>query len=144
MSRLGRNPLLGTWRLVSFELTGADGRVHHPFGSNVAGHIIYAGDGYMSVTMSAAERPRCAARDLRLSTTEEKAAATDTYISYSGRYDVQGDQVRHHVEVSLFPNWVGITHERTYELREGRLVLTMPPISIFGVDHTGRMVWERV
>ena len=107
------NPLVGTWRLASFELSSADGKVHHPFGEDVAGHIIYGEDGYMSVTMSAASRPRCAAKDLRLASMEEKAAATDTYVSYSGRYEIQGDRVLHHVEVSLFPNWVGITHERT-------------------------------
>ena len=48
------NPLVGTWRLASFELSSADGKVHHPFGEDVAGHIIYGEDGYMSVTMSAA------------------------------------------------------------------------------------------
>jgi hypothetical protein len=138
------NPLVGTWRLVSFELRSADGKVHYPFGEKVSGHIIYSEDGFMSVTMSAANRPRCAAKDLRLATMEEKSAAINTYVSYSGRYEIQGDRVLHHVEVSLFPNWVGITHERLVELNDGKLSLTMPPISILGVDHTGRMVWERV
>lgn len=138
------NPLAGSWKLVSFELRSADGKVHYPFGEDVAGHIIYGEDACMSVTMSAANRPRCAAKDLRLATMEEKSAASDTYISYSGRYEIRGDRVLHHVEVSLFPNWVGITHERVMELSDRKLALTMPPISILGVDHTGRMVWERV
>ena len=72
------NALIGTWKLVSFELRSADGKVHYPFGEKVSGHIIYSEDGCMSVTMSAANRPRCEAKGLRLATTEEKAAATDT------------------------------------------------------------------
>ena len=34
-------------------------------------------------------------------------AAFATFIAYGGRYEVTGDTVAHHVETSLFPNWVG-------------------------------------
>ena len=31
--------LTGTWRLVSYELTGSDGRVRHPYGPAPAGFL---------------------------------------------------------------------------------------------------------
>ena len=40
-------------------------------------------------------------------TAQEKSAAYDSLLAYGGRYRAEGDTVEHHVEVSLFPNWVG-------------------------------------
>ncbi|MGH8595984.1 MAG: lipocalin-like domain-containing protein, partial [Gammaproteobacteria bacterium] len=40
--------LLGSWDLVSLENRGADGSVHHPFGTNPVGRITYTADGLMS------------------------------------------------------------------------------------------------
>ena len=40
-------------------------------------------------------------------TDDERARAFATFIAYGGRYEVTGDTVTHHVETSLFPNWVG-------------------------------------
>jgi hypothetical protein len=44
------------------------------------------------------------AGDLLGGSTQEKAQATETYVSYCGRYEFRGDTVIHHVELSLFPN----------------------------------------
>jgi hypothetical protein len=33
-------------------------------------------------------------------------------VAYAGRYSFLGDHVIHHVELSLFPNWVGSDQER--------------------------------
>lgn len=37
----------------------------------------------------------------------ERASAAAGYLSYAGRFEVIGDLVHHHVELSLFPDWVG-------------------------------------
>lgn len=34
-------------------------------------------------------------------------------MSYAGTYDVEGDVISHHVELSLFPNWEGGVQRRT-------------------------------
>jgi hypothetical protein len=38
------------------------------------------------------------------------------FVAYGGRYSFSGDRVIHHVEMSLFPNWVGSDQERTVSL----------------------------
>ena len=60
----------------------------------------------MSVAMMAANRLKFGAGDIAIAggTDEEKVAAADTYLSYCGRYEIQGEKVVHHIEVSFFPN----------------------------------------
>jgi hypothetical protein len=40
----------------------------------------------------------------------------EDFVAYAGRYSFHGDRVVHHVELSLFPNWVGSDQERWVEL----------------------------
>ena len=138
------NPLVGTWKLVSFETKGRDGRIHYPLGKDPVGYIAYSEDGYMHVAMMKANRARIAADMLSLASTEEKAIAAATFVSYCGRYEINGDKVIHHVEVSLDPNMTGEPVERFMQLSGKRLTLSMPPFPIFGEQHTGHLVWERV
>jgi Lipocalin-like domain len=43
------NPLIGTWRLVSWENRSlVDGQISYPLGKDAAGYIMYNQDGYMS------------------------------------------------------------------------------------------------
>ena len=99
-----QNPFVGTWRLVSCELRGSDGQVSYPLAQDAVGYIIQTEDGYMSVAMMAANRLKFGAGDIAGGTDVEKVAAADTYLSYCGRYEIQGDKVVHHIEVSFFPN----------------------------------------
>jgi hypothetical protein len=48
-------------------------------------------------------------------------------MAYCGRYEVHGDHVVHHIEQSLFPNWVGTSQKRFIELEGDRLTLTTDP-----------------
>jgi hypothetical protein len=73
----------------------------------------------------------------------EKAHAAETYLSYCGRYQFLGNSIVHHVQLSLFPNWVGVDQERLVELRGKTLTLTTPPILLEGTRQTARLVWER-
>jgi hypothetical protein len=47
-------------------------------------------------------------------------------MNYCGTFEVVGDEVIHHVENSLFPEWIGTDRARTYQFhdedRELRLV----------------------
>jgi hypothetical protein len=38
------------------------------------------------------------------------------FVACAGRYTFHGDPVVHHVELSLFPNWVGSDQERSVQL----------------------------
>jgi hypothetical protein len=49
----------------------------------------------------------------------------------------------HHVEVSLFPNWVGSAQERVYACSGDRLSLSTAPLLQRGSEQRAYLVWER-
>ncbi len=135
--------LVGTWLLVSFEIRSDDGGVSYPFGPDAGGQLIYSADGYMSGVVTRANRPRFASDELRGGTTDEKATAMDTYLSYGGRYDIRDDRVIHDVAFSLFPNWVGGTQERYIAFEGECLILSAPPVVSRGKTKTVVITWKR-
>jgi hypothetical protein len=141
---MASNPLIGTWRLVAWENRSVDGQISYPLGKDAVGYIMYNQDGYMFVAIMGPNRLKFAADDLLSGTTEEEAEAEETYVSYCGRYEFQGDTVVHHVELSLFPNWVGGDQERLVEFRGNRLTLSTRPILLRGLQQTAHLIWERV
>jgi hypothetical protein len=52
----------------------------------------------------------------------------EDFVAYAGRYSFHGDRVVHHVELSLFPSWVGSDQERWVELAGDRLTLSASPL----------------
>jgi hypothetical protein len=71
------DPLVGTWRLISWENRTADGRISHPLGTDLLGYITNSEDGYMFVAIMRANRRRFSAGDLLRGTPEEKAHAAE-------------------------------------------------------------------
>jgi hypothetical protein len=104
-----RSQLVGAWRLVSYETSSVEGGdTAYPLGPDASGLIIYTDDGGMSAQIMAAGRPAYADEDVHGGTDEQRAAAAHGYLAYSGTYQVTDENVvEHHLEVSLFPNWVG-------------------------------------
>jgi hypothetical protein len=139
-----RDALVGAWRLVSWENQAADGQVSYPMGTDILGYLLYAADGRFSVTISRRGRAGFAVGDLLGGTTEEKARAVEGFVAYAGRYSFHGDRVIHHVELSLFPNWVGSDQERRVEFAGDRLTLSASPLLLAGKQQVPRLVWERV
>ena len=80
-------------------------------------------------------------------TPAEKVAAMETYAAYAGRYEVreQEQKVIHHVEFSLFPNWIGTAQERFYRFEEDRLVLYTEPFdSPDGGQQAAFLIWKKI
>ena len=75
---------------------------------------------------------------------EEKVAAIDSYVSYCGKYEIKTNKVIHHIEVSLFPNGVGIDQERLLKLEGDRLILGTDPFLIKGQHQSAHLIWKRV
>src|SRR5262245_56598456 len=98
--------LVGTWRLLSWEARDADGTVTHPFGEQAVGYGVYTADGHVFAQLMRPGRPHFAGGDVLGGTAEENALALGGYAAYGGTYEVQDGTVVHHVEVSLFPNWI--------------------------------------
>ena len=140
----GREALVGAWQLRSWENRTDDGRVTYPMGTDALGFLLYTADGRFSVMISRAGRARFAAGDLLSGTTEEQAQAVEGFVAYAGSYTFHGDRVVHHVELSLFPNWVGTDQERSVERTGDRLTLSASPLLLAGTKQVPRLVWERV
>jgi hypothetical protein len=98
----GERPLVGAWRLVSWENRAADGRVSYPMGADAHGYLIYTADRRFSVTISRTDRAGFTGGDLLGGTVQEKAEAVEGFVAYAGWYTFDGDHVVHHVELSLF------------------------------------------
>ncbi len=140
---MASNPLVGTWRLVSWENRSVgDGEVSHPLGKDAVDYIMYGRDGYMSVAIMRPDRVRFATGDLLGGTAEERARAAETYVSYCGTYELRGETVVHFVELSLFPNWVGSEQVRFATVAGDELTITTRPLRIGG-ETVNRLVWER-
>jgi hypothetical protein len=140
----GREALVGAWQLLSWENRAADGQVTYPMGTDALGSLLYSASGRFSVTISQAGRAGFAAGDLLSGTTEEKARVVEGFVAYAGRYSFHGDRVVHHVELSLFPNWVGSDQQRWVELNGDRLTLSARPLLLADQLQVPRLVWKRV
>jgi Lipocalin-like domain len=140
---MSSNPLVGTWRLLSWENRTLDGEVSHPLGEKASGYIAYTEDGYVFVAIMGAGRRPFAAGDLLSASGAEKVGAAETYVSYCGRYEFHGEIVLHRVELSLFPNWVGVTQERLVKISGDRLTLSTRPLLLQGRQQTAHLLWER-
>jgi hypothetical protein len=98
----------------------------------------------MSVAIMAPDRARFAVGDLLRGTTDEKAKAAETYISYTGRYQVKDDTLVVLPEAAFFPNWIGVEQARTlgFTSADG-LELSTPPMLLAGRQQTAHLVWRR-
>jgi hypothetical protein len=141
---MSSNPLVGTWRLISFESRTLDGEVSYPLGEDAVGYIAYTEDGYVFVAIMRPGRPPFATADLFSGNTAEKAAAAETYVSYCGRYEFRGSTVVHHVELSLFPNWEGADQERLVETDGKTMTLSTRPLLLAGKQQTAHVRWQRL
>jgi len=138
-----QNRLVGTWKLISPEIRDAEGNVSYPYGPDAIGYLTYTENGYMSAVIMAANRPKLADNIQELST-EEKASAAETYISYCGKYEIQANKVIHHVDACLYPNWVGTKQERFFEFKGEQLLLTSTQQMSNGQKLTSYILWEPV
>lgn len=137
--------IVGTWDLVAFTTTFSDGRpVQHPYGERPVGRIVYTGDGHVSAVLSRADRAGGTDLETAFRATEaEKAAWFDSYLSYAGRWRVEGDEVVHTLELALLPSMVGSEVRRRFVLDQERLVLCYTRTPRSGVTRTFTLTWER-
>ncbi len=138
-------PLIGVWKLISFEVRREGENPSFPFGVDAKGLLIYTDVGRFSAQLMRSNRPQFVSGDQLKGTVEEINECFKGCISYFGRYefDANGRFVIHHIESSLFPNWEG-TQKRFVEISDKRMSLTTPPTVWGGKGAIGAMIWERV
>lgn len=155
MQQAEAQDFIGTWRLLAYTFYHEDGTVEHPWGDEVAGYLLYTPQGYMSANISAMRR-RGRLRSAWLKTTASQSAvegsvtrltrrsAPRDYISYAGSFELAGDTILHHVEVSLFPHWVGLPQHRYYDFAGDELTLRTATINSGRHRVVAELRWQRV
>jgi len=140
-------PIVGAWRLVSFQSRKDNGAATYPFGADAKGTIIYTAHGRFAVQLMRGARPRFADPDQMKGTAEEIKTGFESCIAYFGHYELHAEAgfVIHHIEGSLFPNWEGQPLKRYCEITGDRLQLTTPPTVWGGGGQIiGLLEWQRI
>ena len=133
----------GTWYLAeAYAIDEHNKRLNDVYGDRPSGVIHYGPDGRMMALIAHADRPLLSG-DRQAAPADERAAAYKSSIGYAGRFELEGDWVMHHVDVSTYPNWVGGTLRRQVRLDQGLLVLLTAPQMQDGVRTVIRLVWQR-
>lgn len=134
--------VVGAWSLRSFEVDERKRGATPRFGPDPVGYLLYTASGRMSAVLSGTHRPPLTPpTSLGGSAHGECGHAVGEFLAYAGRYDVRGDRVFHHVEVSVFTNLVGTTLERQFTLDGNTLTIRTVPPEIWGSSNT--LVWTR-
>jgi hypothetical protein len=139
--------LLGSWELVEYTQIPTAGPAHHPLGEDAVGSIVYTPEQRMSVNIMRRGRAVWASANPGGGTQAENADAAAGYIAYAGGFTVDetASVVEHHVDVSLFPNWIGVTQRRLVDVAGDELVLEAPAITdAAGHSATPRLRWRRI
>jgi Lipocalin-like domain len=138
-----RQRLIGTWRLVSYDLRGEDGSAVYPMGRDVDGLIMYAPNGYMSANLMIPGRPAYSGGAGASATQAELAAAAAGYFGYAGKFEVDeaAGVVIHRIEVALMPNLAGTTQRRYISMDGICLTLRGDPMP---AGTTPYIIWDRL
>lgn len=138
-----RHPLVGEWLLVSCEHHLAGGAVSRPLGVRPLGRLVYTKAGTMIVMLMRRDRKPFRSSGLFEGATAERAAAAESYVAYSGRWEPQVGSVVHHVDMSYFPNWIGTRQLRFFKISGSRVTFTTRPYESRGIRQVARLVWRR-
>jgi hypothetical protein len=76
----------GSWRLISSEGHGADGRVVYDQGKHPVGRVMFDASGRMSIHLTNPDRSNFASGDFLRPTQEECLEAFKSYFGYFGSY----------------------------------------------------------
>lgn len=140
---MSKDDLVGSWELVDWTVSVGE-RSRRPWGGRAKGLLTYTDDGRMWAALMATDRPHVPTRTLSEAPPGIRAAAASGFVTYAGSYSIEGDDVIHHVELSLLPNYVGNDERRHIEwIETGNgydLQLTTPPTA----TERGRVVVERL
>jgi len=104
--------LIGSWKLIDWTVEMEGGRVVKPFRGRATGVLTYTDEGRMVASLMRTDRESIGTRSFAEAKALERASAAAGYLSYAGTYEIIGDEVHHHVDLSLFPDWVGGTQIR--------------------------------
>jgi lipocalin-like protein len=141
------NPLVGTWRLRSWENQRSDGKTELPYGVDPIAFIVWTPGGRWIFLLQMSKRVNFAVPRIQAGTPDEKRAAFETSLAYGGTYvyDEKAGVVTLKVDASTFPNWTGTETRRFVEVKgRNRYLARTAPFKVGEVDVVVVLDWERV
>lgn len=122
MKALTADAIVGSWHLLRWSIEYPDGRPSMlPFGEDALGLIVYAPDGWMTATMCRRQRSGLSAPTPARASSASKALAFDEYLSYGGRWRLDGEVLIHELMLSMNPGLLGSPQRRLARLEaDGR------------------------
>ena len=136
--------VVGWWTLLSWKQKYDDGREMAPFGEDVVGRLCYSETGSFIVIISRSDREPFKTGGQWTADNSEKAKSYEGILAYFGRYEFDGNKMLHHVEASLYPNWVGHTQLRLAAIDNDLLTLSARLEGSAGEARTAELIWRRL
>jgi lipocalin-like protein len=131
--------LVGTWRLVSWQVITENQSPQDLFGAHPKGYLVLTREG-RSIVLTTAENRRAGMGD------SERAALHKSMLAYSGRYRIEGRDFITVVDISWNEEWNGTEQRRHFRLEGDKLLIesaAAPSILFPGKTDFRRIVWER-
>lgn len=131
--------LIGTWKLVSWQVIVENQPPQNVFGSHPKGFLILTRGG-RSIVVTTAENRRPGMGDA------ERAALHKSMLAYSGKYRIEGNDFITVVDVSWNEEWNGTEQRRHFRIEGDKLFIESAPApSIVSPGKTDfrRIVWQR-
>jgi hypothetical protein len=135
--------IIGRWDIVSWLQLYEDGRRHAPLGENLEGFIRYVADGDMICMIANADQPPFTSGGQWTASEAERARAYSSMLAYAGKWRIEGDDVVHAVEQSLFPGWKGGDQRRHVRLDGDTLYIEAQLEQGTGEARTAQLKWRR-
>lgn len=125
------NDIVGTWRLVSTQAHGEEGKLMPaPYGPKAMGLVVFQADGRMMAVLCDG-RPSLQDNDR-------------DYNSYCGNYTFDGRTLVTRVDAASDPNRMGSEQVRHVRFDGAHLILNPPPRPWRGGVQHHELVWERI
>src|SRR5579859_2751711 len=112
--------LVGTWRLVSWQVIAENGEPQDGFGANPTGDLVLTPEG-RTMALTTASGRQAGMGDA------ERAALHKSMLAYSGKYRVEGDDFITTVDVSWNEEWNGTEQRRHFRIVGDRLFIETAP-----------------
>lgn len=135
-----KEKFIGTWELVKMHEKKKDKVLYKPYGDSPLGYITYTPEGFMHAILMKKNRSRLGVSMESLSNARKtknvfkflkyiKAVinyykASSSFVAYSGKFEIKGDEIFHNVTSSLVPDWIGQPLIREFSFLEDKMILT--------------------
>lgn len=139
-----RDDLLGSWLLEEWRIDYPGGRgPSWPFGRDAIGLLAYMADGWMSATMCWRARSPLSAASALQADEASKARSYQEYLTYGGRWRLEGSTIVHDVTMSLNPTLIGSRQRRDANIERGALILSASESAGAGATRVHYIRWRR-